>query len=414
MNSSDPAAPGRIVLKPGREAPARKRYHPWIYSQAVAEAPAAPSAISVASGEPSADLGGSPSANLLPVFASDGSPVGWGFYSPVSLIAVRMVSFTPERPAAGWAPERTAAAYALRAALHLDTDSCRIVNAEGDYLPGLIVDLYGDTAVMTAHIRGVEELVDRIASSIQDVQPGVRLYFKKDEHYARVEGLARASGYIVGTGDGSCIIREGAVRLVVDYQGGQKTGFYLDQRENRRLIARSSTGRRLLNLFSYTGAVALAAAAAGASQVVSVESSRRANELAKESAALNPALAKCSLEWVQADAFSFLESGGTYDVVVADPPPFARRRADLHGAVQGYLSLFQQCLGVLTPGGLGFFFSCSGAVDRSMFRDIVVEASRRSGKQVRLLRELHADVDHPVAATHPEGEYLKGWMLHAM
>jgi len=396
LSSSDPAVGARVVLKPGRESPARKWHHPWIYSQAVAEAP-----------------GASSTTDVLPVFAADGSPVGWGFYSPASLIAIRMVSFTPERPAAGWAEARTAAAHALRAALHLDTDSFRIVNAEGDFLPGLIVDLYGDTAVMTAHVRGAEDQAERIAACLQDIQPGVRVYFKRDEHYARVEGLARTSGYITGAGDGCCIIREGAVRIIVDYQGGQKTGFYLDQRENRRLIARSSTGRRLLNLFSYTGAVALAAAAAGASQVVSVESSRRANELAKESLGLNPALAKCSLEWVQADVFSFLEAGGTHDIVVADPPPFARRRAELHGAVQGYLSLFQQCLRILVPGGLAFLFSCSGAVDKPMFRDIVMEASRRSGREVRLLRELHADVDHPVAVTHPEGEYLKGWMLHA-
>jgi 23S rRNA (cytosine1962-C5)-methyltransferase len=383
-------------LKPGRELPARKRHHPWIYSQAVANV----------SGEP-------PAGDLLPIVASDGSRVGWGFYSPASLIAVRMVSFTPEKPSAGWAAQRTATAHALRTSFHLDTDSFRIVNAEGDFLPGLIVDLYGDTAVMTAHVRGMEAQAQRIAACLQPLQPGVRVYFKRDEHYARVEGLALHSAYIAGDGDGSCIIREGPVRLRVDYQGGQKTGYYLDQRENRRLIARSSTGRRLLNLFSYTGAVALAAAAAGAAHVVSVESSRRANELAQENVALNPVLAQGSLEWVQADVFSFLETCGTHDVVVADPPPFARRRAELPGALQGYLGLFQQCLRVLSPGGLAFLFSCSGAVDKPTFRDIVLEASRRSGRRVRLLKELHADVDHPVAATHPEGEYLKGWMLHA-
>jgi 23S rRNA (cytosine1962-C5)-methyltransferase len=199
----------------------------------------------------------------------------------------------------------------------------------------------------------------------------------------------------------------------VDYQGGQKTGYYLDQRANRRLIARLSEGKSLLNLFSYTGAVALTAAAAGATHVVSVESSRRAIELALESASLNTNLGKCNFEWVQADVFSFLENAGSHDVVVADPPPFARRRTELPGALQGYLSLFQQCLRILAPGGLAFLFSCSGAVDRPTFRDVVVEASRRAERKVRLLKELHADLDHPVAATHPEGEYLKGWMVHA-
>jgi 23S rRNA (cytosine1962-C5)-methyltransferase len=324
-----------------------------------------------------------------------------------------MVSFDDERPPEDWAELRTASAHVLRSALDLDTDAVRVVNTEGDFLPGLIVDLYGDTAVMTAHVRGMEVQVDRVAACLQALVPGARIYFKRDEHYARVEGLSRVSGFIAGSGEGSCIIREGAVRLIVDFQAGQKTGYYLDQRANRRLIARVSAGRNLLNLFAYTGAVALEAAAAGARRVVSVESSRRAVELAQENARLNPDLERCGLEWVQADVFSFLENAESQDVVVADPPPFARRRAELSGALQGYLSLFQQCIRILAPGGLAFLFSCSGAVDKPMFRDVVVEAGRRAGRKVRLLQELHADLDHPVAATHPEGEYLKGWMVHA-
>jgi 23S rRNA (cytosine1962-C5)-methyltransferase len=323
------------------------------------------------------------------------------------------VSFGSEQPSKDWAERRMACAFKLRSSLNLDTDAMRIANAEGDFLPGLIVDLYADTAVITAHVLGMEHYVDRLAACLRGLISGVRIYFKRDEHYARVEGLTRASGYITGSGDGSCTIREGAVKLIVDYHAGQKTGYYLDQRENRRLIARSSMGKNILNLFSYTGAVALSAAAAGAKHVVSVESSFRAVELAKENARLNPALRQGSLEWVQADVFAFLENAECPDIVVADPPPFARRRAELSGALQGYLSLFQQCLRILAPGGLAFLFSCSGAVDRAMFREIVVEAARRAGRKVRLLRELHSDVDHPVAATHPEGEYLKGWMVYA-
>jgi 23S rRNA (cytosine1962-C5)-methyltransferase len=357
---------------------------------------------------------GAPSReDLLPVIASDHTLVGWGYHSPASLIAVRMVSFTAEKPSPDWAERRTASAYLLRRALHLDTDAFRIANAEGDFLPGLIVDLYGDTAVMSAHVRGMEAQAERISGCLQGLVPGVNVYFKRDEHYARVEGLARASGYLAGSGSGTCLIREGPVKLLVDYRNGQKTGYYLDQRASRRLIARVGVGRNVLNLFSYTGAVALAVAAAGAKRVVSVESSRRAIELARENAALNPELPKCDLEWVQADVFSFLENAGIHDVVVADPPPFARRRAELQGALQGYLTLFEQCIRILAPDGLAFLFSCSGAVDRQMFRDLVVEAGRRTGRQVRLLQELHADLDHPVAATHPEGEYLKGWMVHA-
>ena len=236
------------------------------------------------------------------------------------------------------------------------------------------------TRRLSWHIpAGIEALADPIASSLRGLFPEASVYLRRDEHYARVERLTRQSGYLAGNGDGTSIIREGPVRLLVDYREGQKTGFYLDQRENRRLIASASRGRSVLNLFSYTGAVALAAASAGAARVVSVESSQRALELARENVRLNPGLDAGLLSWIQADVFSFLESPGRHDLVVADPPPFARRRTELAGALQGYLGLFQQCLRILSPGGLAFFFSCSGAVDRPTFRDLVVEAARRAG-----------------------------------
>jgi 23S rRNA (cytosine1962-C5)-methyltransferase len=168
----------------------------------------------------------------------------------------------------------------------------------------------------------------------------------------------------------------------------------------------------VLNLFSYTGAVALRAGAAGALRVTSVDSSRSALDLAEASVELSSGLRSTVFEWVQADVFTFLESPPSCDVVVADPPPFARRRVEREGALKGYLSLFQQCLRILSPGGLAFLFSCSGAVDRQMFQQVVAEAALRSGRSARLLCELHADMDHPIAASHPEGEYLKGWMVH--
>jgi 23S rRNA (cytosine1962-C5)-methyltransferase len=384
------------MLKTGRDAPARKRHHPWIYSQAIAEV-----------------IEGAAGDDLLPVRAADGAVIGWDFYSPGSLIAVRMVSFSAEKPPGDWIERRLGAAKSLRDSLHLDSDAMRLVNAEGDYIPGLVVDLYSDTAVVSLHIRGIEGLVDRIVQCLHDLLPSVRIFLKRDEHYARIERLSRPSGYLHGTGDGTCTIREGGVRLRVDYERGQKTGFYLDQRANRNAIALCSAGKAVLNLFSYSGAVALLAAAAGAAHVVSVESSRKAIDGARESVMLNPRLHEDVLEWVLQDVFTFLETPARYDVVVADPPPFARRRAEMEGALKGYLSLFQQCIRMLSPGGLAFLFSCSGAVDRPTFQQVVVDAALRSGRSVRLLKELHADVDHPVAAAHPEGEYLKGWMVHA-
>ena len=385
----------RIVLMPGRDGPIRKRHHPWVYSQAIAE------------------VNPGPSADLLPVHAADGTALGWGLYSPASLIAVRMVSFEAEMPPGDWIERRIRAAKALRDALRIDSDAMRLVNSEGDFLPGLVVDLYSDTAVISAHSLGIEEKTDRIVACLSGMLPGARIYLKRDEHYARIEKLGLASGYLQGSGEGTSVVREGEVRLLVDYARGQKTGFYLDQRENRTIIANCSAGRSVLNLFSYTGAVALRAAAAGAQRVVSVESSKKALETSRESVALNARLHGEVFEWIQEDVFTYLESCGTYDIIVADPPPFARRRVELQGALKGYLSLFQQCLHLLSPGGCAFLFSCSAAVDRPTFQNVVVEAALRSGRTVRLVRELHADVDHPVASTHPEGEYLKGWMVHA-
>ena len=203
------------------------------------------------------------------------------------------------------------------------------------------------------------------------------------------------------------------MRFIIDFARGQKTGFYLDQRANRTFAAGLAAGKTVLNLFSYTGAFALRAAAAGASHVVSVDSSARAVEVCRMNVEMNPALRADAFTWVQGDAFSFLKDPGRHDVVIVDPPPFARRRSEVEGALRGYVGLFHQALKAVDPGGFALLFSCSGAIDRPLFRQIVAEAAMRSGRAVRLLRELQADVDHPVAAVHPEGEYLKGWMVHA-
>jgi 23S rRNA (cytosine1962-C5)-methyltransferase len=392
LSSSEPL----VVLKPGRDAPARRRHHPWIFRQAVASAPE-----------------GAANDALARVEASDGSVVGWGFPSPESLIAVRLVSFGPEAPPADWLEQRLIAAARHRERLLLDSDAMRLVNAEGDFLPGLIADRYADTTVLSVHARGMEPLLPRVTACLTGLFPGMKVYLKRDEHHARVEGLALHSGYLAGSGDGRTSITEGGVKLVVDVARGQKTGFYLDQRANRTACASVAAGRRVLNLFAYTGAFSLRAAAAGATRVVSVESSKHALEQAEENVRLNPGLASETFAWVQDDVFDHLAHAECYDLVVADPPPFARRRMDVDGALRGYLTLNQQALRCLSPGGILFTFSCSGAVDRQMFRQVVEEAALRSGRRVRLLRELHADADHPVAAGHPEGEYLKGWMLHA-
>ena len=393
MSSSDAAV---VVLRPGREGPARRRHHPWIYRQAVATGP---------------DAGAAP--GLARIDAADGSVVGWGFPSPESLIAVRLVSFGPEPPAEDWLERRIEAAIAMRGILGIDADALRLVNAEGDFLPGLVADRYADTVVVSLHAKGMEHFLPRITEVLVKALPATSVYLKRDEHHARIEGLALPSGYLAGSGDGHAVITECGVKMLVDYAQGQKTGFYLDQRASRSVCAGVAGGRRVLNLFSYTGAFSLRAAGAGAARVVSVESSKRALEQAAESVKLNPGIASDRLVWEQADVFDWLVRDERFDVVIADPPPFARRRMEVEGALRGYLTLNQQALRCLSPGGVLFTFSCSGAVDRQVFRQVIEEAALRSGRQVRLIQELHADVDHPTAAGHPEGEYLKGWMLHA-
>ena len=370
--------------------------HPWIYRQS----------ISGISGDAS-------EGQLLPVTSAEGRVIGWGFHSTDSLIAVRMVSYGEKEPSPDWLADRIRSACALRASLGIDSDGVRLLNAEGDFVPGIIADRYGDTIVVSLHTRAME--LRAAGDRCRPVRgfPGTRVFLKRDEHHARVEALQLPMGYLAGDGDGTSVIVESGVRFTIDFARGQKTGFYLDQRANRTLAAGLAAGKTVLNLFSYTGAFALRAAAAGASHVVSVDSSARAVDACRMNAEMNPSLRADAFTWVQGDAFSYLKEPGRHDLVIVDPPPFARRRSEVEGALRGYVGLFHQALKAVAPGGFALLFSCSGAIDKPLFRQVVAEAAMRSGRSVRLLRELQADADHPVAAVHPEGEYLKGWLVHA-
>jgi 23S rRNA (cytosine1962-C5)-methyltransferase len=388
-----------VVLRPERAAVIRGRRHPWVYSQAVASA----------SEE-------ARSGALVPLEDGAGGTLGWGFYSPRSLIAFRLVSSGPERPGTGWILRRLQAALELRRALGVPWEAFRVANAEGDRLPGLIVDLSHRTLVVRPSIRGMEAALPEVQSALGQLFPEHALFLKRDERAGRLEGLRLASGYLSGSGEGREVIGEGDLRFVVDMARGQKTGFYLDQRDSRLLVRRLAEGRRVLNLFAYTGAFALQAAAGGALQAVSVESSRAALELGRACAALNPGLEAGRLQWVEGDAFRYLAepSGGPgFDLVIVDPPPFARRRSDLGGALKAYTELNRLALGRLAPGGLLMSFSCSSAVSALQFTETLREAARQAARQVQLLQPLSASADHPVALEHPEGEYLKGWLLRA-
>jgi 23S rRNA (cytosine1962-C5)-methyltransferase len=388
-----------ILLKEGRAEALAARRHPWVYSGAILRAE-----------------GVDPAAGLAPVADASGAVVAWGWYSPGSLIGVRVVCWQREPPPEDWLERRLEAAAALRRGLRLDSDAFRLVNAEGDFLPGLVVDVYRRTTVVRPLARGLEGAMQRITARLSGLLPGNAVYLKRDEKAARLEGLGLPTGYLRGTGDGRQRIREGELELEVDIERGQKTGFYLDQRDSRLLVRRLAAGRRVLNLFAYTGAFALQAAAGGALQAVSVESSRAALELGRACAALNPRLEAGRLDWLEADAFRYLaepSAGPSFDLVIVDPPPFARRRSDLGGALKAYTELNRLALGRLEPGGLLLSFSCSSAVSALQFTQTLREAARLAARPVQLLQPLSASADHPVALEHPEGEYLKGWLLRA-
>jgi 23S rRNA (cytosine1962-C5)-methyltransferase len=291
------------------------------------------------------------------------------------------------------------------------------VNAEGDWLPGLVVDVYRSTTVVRPLVRGLELAMERIVGELSALFPGNAVYLKRDEKAARLEGLQLPGGYLRGSGDGRQRIREGSLELEVDIERGQKTGFYLDQRDSRLLARRLSGGRRILNLFAYTGAFALQAAAGGAVEAVSVESSPAALQTARRSAALNPGLPAERLAWVEGDVFRYLEGGTgaeSFDLVIVDPPPFARRRSEVPGALRGYAQLNRLALSRTAPEGLVLSFSCSSAVSPPLFTEALREAARQAGRRVQLLQPLAASADHPVALDHPEGEYLKGWLLRVL
>jgi 23S rRNA (cytosine1962-C5)-methyltransferase len=386
-----------IVLKPGKGELLRARRHPWIYSGAVERAEAG-----ALRGEP------------VPVADASGQVLGWGFYSPRSLIAVRLLAWGPEPLPEDWLERRIRAAYELRQRLALPSDAFRLVNSEGDFLPGLIVDVYRATTVVRPLVRGMEAVLERLLAVLRSLYPENAVFLKRDEKAARLEALERPTGYLAGSGDGTERIREAGLEHPVDIARGQKTGYYLDQRDNRALARRLAPGRRVLDLFAYTGSFALQAAAGGAAEVVSVESSTAALELARAGARLNPQLPAQRLTWLEGDALAYLEGCPSFDLLVVDPPPYARRRSELPGALRGYARLNRLALERCAPGGMVLSFNCSSAVSAELFGDALREAARQAGREVQLLQQLHAAPDHPVAAGHPEGEYLKGWLLRAL
>ncbi len=385
--------PVRVRLKAGREKPAR-RGHPWIFSGAVA----------------GAEPGEGPVARVL---TASGEELGLGFYQPSSRIPVRFVGRGFEDLDRTFFATRLAAAAALRAAvLPPETTGYRVLNAEGDGVPGWTVDRFGETLVSQITAGGLEGLRHEAYAALGAAFPGASILQRNRLGARRQEGLTEVDEVIAGPPSEVATFSEHGLTFSAEVAGGQKTGFYCDQRENRRLAERLAAGRSVLDLFAHTGAFAAYALRGGASAVAAVESAPRLAAVAARHLAVN-ALDAGRLAWVEADVFADLrQRRERYDLVICDPPPLVPRRSDLDRGSRAYKDLNRLALARVAPGGFFLTFTCSGAVDARLFRQILFAAADEAGMRASLLAPLAAAPDHPVDIRHPEGEYLKGWLCH--
>lgn len=386
-----------IKLKPGKEE-SLLRHHPWVFSGAIASLPE-----SLEEGD------------VVTVTDARGNVLGTGHFQ-IGSIAVRILEFGSDSLPDDLFFRRLESAYALRKALGLireDNTCFRLVHGEGDFLPGLVVDIYGDTAVMQAHSPGMHFCRRDIAEALTRL-PEARIrnvYYKSETTLPYKAHLDAENEYLIGCYDGNIAIENG-LSFNIDWLKGQKTGFFVDQRENRSLLERLSHGRKVLNMFCYTGGFSVYAMRGGAVSVDSVDSSAKAVALTDANIDLNfpgDPRHKTHAE----DAFRFLNEmeTGKYDLIVLDPPAFAKHRGAIKNGLIGYRKLNGKAFEKIKPGGILFTFSCSQAITREMFRLAVFSAAAKSGRKVRILHQLSQPADHPVDISHPEGEYLKGLVL---
>lgn len=389
-----------VTLKAKRDVSIRRK-HPWIFSGGIKHVQGAPEA-----------------GDWVRVCANKGAVLGWGHYAPKTSIAVRMLSFDEACPDEAWWHQRIANAVAVRRDLSLfqsdKQNACRLVHAEGDGLPGLIADFYNGVLVLQCHTPGMHRALPILTESFQMAlgQMLIGIYDKSSKTLAKNGGEASEDGWIWGQAPDNHVALEHGHRFDIDWEQGQKTGFFLDQRENRALLGRLSQGKKVLNVFSYTGGFSIYALKAGATEVHSLDSSQRALDVCEQNVALN-GLSADQHRSIQADALEYLKADkmGDYDIVVLDPPAFAKRASARHAAVQGYKRINLRALQGMKAGSLLFTFSCSQAVDDLLFTNTIVAAAIQAGRTVRILHRLHQPPDHPVNAFHPEGSYLKGLVL---
>jgi 23S rRNA (cytosine1962-C5)-methyltransferase len=389
-----------VTLKPGREKSLLRR-HPWIFSGAIAGVQGNPG-----------------SGDTVEVQAADGRFLAWAAFSPASQIRARVWSFEPtELPDSELFRRRIEAALALRRAHDLPgaSDAMRLVHAEADGLPGLIVDRYADTLAVQVLSAGCERWRDTLFGLLAELTGCSRIMERSDADVRELEGLAQRSGQLSGAPmEGPVEIVEHGLRYRVDVATGQKTGFYLDQRDNRRRIAELADGRESLNCFCYTGGFSLAALSGGAASVLSIDSSAAALALASQNLSLN-ALDTSRAEWLDADVFKALRTLRSeerrFDLIVLDPPKFAPTPKDAERAARGYKDINLSAMRLLRPGGLLATFSCSGGISLDLFQKIVAGAAADAQAPLILRERFAAAPDHPVSMAFPEGEYLKGLLL---
>ncbi|WP_294589396.1 class I SAM-dependent rRNA methyltransferase [uncultured Phocaeicola sp.] len=389
----------KVFLKPGKEESLR-RFHPWVFSGALARV----------EGEPE-------EGEVVDVYTSKKEFIACGHYQ-IGSIAVRVLTFQQETIDADFWKRRLQVAKDLRMALGLignpNNNTYRLVHGEGDNLPGLIIDVYDHTAVMQAHSAGMHMYRMEIADALSEVMGDVirHIYYKSETTLPYKADLAATENGFLKGGSPENIAMENGLKFHVDWLKGQKTGFFVDQRENRALLERYARGRSVLNMFCYTGGFSFYAMRGGAKLVHSVDSSAKAIDLTNENVKLNFPGDERHQAFAE-DAFKFLDRmGDQYDLIILDPPAFAKHRDALRNALRGYSKLNAKAFEKIRPGGILFTFSCSQVVSKQDFRNAVFTAAAQSGRSVRILHQLTQPGDHPVNIYHPEGEYLKGLVLY--
>lgn len=388
----------KIYLKPGKEE-SLKRFHPWVFSGAIQRIDA-----NIEEGE------------TVDVLTASKEFIARGHFQ-IGSIAVRVLSFIQEEIDDAFWMRKLSIAYTLRQSLGLagnpTNNTYRLVHGEGDNLPGLIIDVYGKTAVMQAHSVGMHVCRNAIADALMQVMNGVieNVYYKSETTLPFKADLGQENGFIKG-GSPENVAMEYGLKFHVDWLKGQKTGFFVDQRENRHLLEYYAKGRNVLNMFCYTGGFSFYAMRGGANLVHSVDSSAKAIDLTNENVELNFPGDTRHKAYAE-DAFKYLDAmGSQYDLIILDPPAFAKHRDAIRNALRGYTKLNAKAFEKIKQGGILFTFSCSQAIDKVNFRNAVFTAAAQSGRSVRILHQLTQPADHPVNIYHPEGEYLKGLVLY--